>query len=106
MSESKKLLRGTLVLTLGQVASYGLRFARNIIRARMLTKADFGLGAVCGMTVSLLEVAGRMSFGQRIIQSKDGDSGPFQAASRAFRFVLTAVGAFLRRTDETYAGSR
>jgi O-antigen/teichoic acid export membrane protein len=93
--ESRKLLRGSLQLTLGQVASYGLSFARNIILARMLAKADFGLGAVFAMTVSLLEVAGRMSFGQQIIQSKDGDSGPFQATSHTFQFVLAAAGACL-----------
>ena len=84
-----------MVLTLGQVASYGLSFVRNIILARMLTKADFGLAAVFGMTVSLLEIAGRMSFGQQIIQSKDGDSPQFQATSQAFQFLLSIAGAFL-----------
>jgi O-antigen/teichoic acid export membrane protein len=95
MSQSKKLIRGTLVLTLGQMASYGLSFARNVILARMLTKADFGLVAVFGMTLSLLEVAGRMSFGQQIIQSKEGDSGFFLASSHAFQFALAVVGALL-----------
>jgi O-antigen/teichoic acid export membrane protein len=94
MSKSK-LLRGTLVLTLGRVASYGLSFIRNIILARMLGKADFGLAAIFAMTLSLLEFTGRMSFGQQIIQAKEGDSEPFQATSHAFQFVIAVVGAIL-----------
>jgi O-antigen/teichoic acid export membrane protein len=64
-----------------------------MILARMLTKADFGLAAVFGMTISMLELAGRMSFGQQIIQAKDGDSEPFVASSHAFQFSLALFGA-------------
>jgi O-antigen/teichoic acid export membrane protein len=95
MPQLNKLLRGTVLLTLGQVASYGLSFARNVILARLLTKADFGMAALFGMTISLLEVAGRMSFGQQIIQSKHGDSESFQATSHAFQAALALIGAFL-----------
>ena len=84
-----------MLLTLGQVASYGLSFIRNVILARMLTKVDFGLAAMFGMTLSLLEVSGRMSFGQQIIQSKDGNVESFQATSHTFQFMLSVIGAFL-----------
>jgi O-antigen/teichoic acid export membrane protein len=92
---SAKLFRGTAILTLGQVTSYGLSFVRNIILARMLTKADFGLIAIFSMTLSLLEVAGRMSFGYQLIQSKDGDSKPYQATAHTFQFALSVAGAGL-----------
>jgi O-antigen/teichoic acid export membrane protein len=95
MPQTSKLLRGTIILTLGQVLSYGLSFARNVILARLLTKADFGMAALFGMTISLLEIAGRMSFGQQIIQSKHGDSESFQATSHAFQAALALIGAFL-----------
>jgi O-antigen/teichoic acid export membrane protein len=95
MSQAKKLLRGTVVLTVGQVASYGLSFARNVILARMLTRADFGLAALFGITITLLEIAGRMSFGQQVIQSKEGDSRSFLATSQAFQFALSIAGAVL-----------
>lgn len=84
-----------MILTAGQVASYGLSFLRNMILARMLTKADFGLAAVFGMTISMLELAGRMSFGQQIIQAKDGDSEAFVASSHSFQFSLALFGAVL-----------
>ena len=92
---SNKLLRGALILTIGQMASYGLSFARNIILARLLTKSDFGLAAVFGMTLSLLEIAGRMSFGGQLVQSKNGDAESFQASSHAFQFVFSVAGALL-----------
>ena len=95
MSQSHLLFRSTLLLTAGQAASYGLSFLRNMILARMLTKADFGLAVVFGMTISMLELAGRMSFGQQIIQAKDGDSEAFVASSHSFQFSLALVGAVL-----------
>lgn len=95
MSKQNEYLKSTIVLTLGQIVSYGFSFVRNILLARMLSKADFGLAAVFAMTISLLEISGRMSFGQQIIQSKDGGSLQFQAASQLFQFVLSAAGACL-----------
>jgi len=38
MLESKKLLHGTVVLTMGQVVAYGLSFLRNLILARVLAR--------------------------------------------------------------------
>ncbi|MDB6169025.1 MAG: tuaB [Verrucomicrobia bacterium] len=95
MGDSRQLLRGTMILTLGQLVSYGLSFARNIILARTLAKADFGLAAVFSMTVVMLEVAGRMAFGQQIVQSKEGGSVAYGATSQAFQFVLSVGGALL-----------
>jgi len=95
MSQDGKLFRSTLLLALGQAASYGLSFLRNMLLARLLTKADFGLAAVFGMTIAMLELAGRMSFGQQIIQAKDGDSEAFVASSHSFQFSLALAGALL-----------
>jgi O-antigen/teichoic acid export membrane protein len=47
------------------------------------------------MTLVLLEVAGRMSFGQQVVQSKDGDSPAFQATAHTFQLLLAMAGAFL-----------
>jgi len=86
MSESNKLLRGTVVLTIGRVTGYGLSFVRNLILARLLSKVDYGLAAVFGMAMTLLEVSGRMGFGMQIIQSKAGGDGNFQASAHALQF--------------------
>ncbi|MEA3213064.1 MAG: hypothetical protein QOE70_6121 [Chthoniobacter sp.] len=95
MLETKKLLRGSVVITLARVGGYGLSFARNIILARLISKSDFGLAVMFGTTVTLLEVAGRMSFGQQLVQAKDGATRAFQATAHAFQFALALIGTLL-----------
>jgi len=92
---SRKILKGAVGLTVGQCAAFGLSFVRSIILARMLTRADFGLAASFGMVIGLLELAGRMSFGQQIVQSREGDSEEFQNTSHAFQFVAGVASALL-----------
>ena len=87
MLESRKLLRGTAVLTTGRMAGYVLSFLRNLILARMLAKADYGLASVFGTAMALLEVSGNMAFGMQIIQSKQGDTYRFQASAHALMFL-------------------
>lgn len=65
--DTQKLLRGSLVITVGRLGGYGLSLARNVILAWCLAKADFGLAVLFGTTVSLLEFAARMAFGQQVI---------------------------------------
>jgi O-antigen/teichoic acid export membrane protein len=95
MRESRKLLHGTVVLTVGQVVAYGLSFLRNLILARILAKADYGLAAVFGMALTLLEVGGRMAFGIQVIQSKEGDTTGFQDSAHALQFIGGVCSAVL-----------
>ncbi len=87
MSERGKLFRGSVIITLGRVLGYGLSFGRNLILARILARADYGLAAVFAMAMTLLEISGRMAFGQQIVQSKLGDTPEFQASAHALQFV-------------------
>src|ERR1017187_3322163 len=81
MLESRKLLHGTVVLTIGRVAGYALSFLRNLILARVLAKTDYGLASVFGIAMTVLEVSGNMAFGMQVIQSKDGDRPAFQSSA-------------------------
>lgn len=89
------ILKSSAILTCGRLLVYSLSFARNLILVRMLTKADFGLAAVFGLTIGLLEVAGRMAFGQQVIQSKDGNTESFLATSHTFQLIAGLSGAVL-----------
>lgn len=89
------IVRSAWILGVGGVASYGLAFARNLILARVLTKADFGLAALLGTTLLLVDVASRMSFGQQIVQSPHGASKSFRDTSHAFQSLLALGGASL-----------
>ncbi len=81
-----KIAKKALLLTGSSAVSYGLSFVRNLILARALAKADFGLAAAFSMTVAMLELAGRMGFGKQIIQSEKGDTAHFQAVAHMFQF--------------------
>ncbi len=95
MFEVKKIIRGSVVLTVGRVTSYALSFARNLILARALTKADYGLAAVFSLAMMLLEIAGRMAFGQQIIQSKQGDTASFMNSAHTLQFLGGLCGSVL-----------
>lgn len=89
------LLRSAALLSAGQMVSYGCSFIRNLILARMLAKADFGLAAAFSMTLTMLELAGRMAFGVQIVQAKEGASERFLGTSHTFQFLLSTGTALL-----------
>ena len=89
------IARGAGILTLGMGTSYGLSFLRNLILARLLTKADFGVAALFANTLAIFEVASRMSFGQQIVQSPEGASKTFRDNAHALQLVAAFLGAGL-----------
>ena len=95
MGTLNHLVKGTVVLSVGRVGSYGLSFIRNLILARVLAKADYGLASLFSMSIILLEFTGRMSLGDQIIQAKEGGSTGFQAAAHAFQFVTGLCSSLL-----------
>ena len=74
----------TLILFSSQIVNYGCSFARNLILARLLTKADFGIAATCSLAISLLEMSGKLGLGKQIVQSKFGEDPDFKATSQSF----------------------
>jgi len=82
-------------LTAGQVAGQGLSFARNLLLARYLTKADFGLAAAFAITIGLLELTGRMALGIQVVQAKDGNEEAFQRNTHAFQLAAGVCSAAL-----------
>lgn len=89
------LLKSSLILTVGKFGSYALLLARNIILARLLTKGDFGLVAAFSMTITLFELAGKMSIGMLLVQSKDGDSETLQNTIHSTHVALGFLSALL-----------
>jgi O-antigen/teichoic acid export membrane protein len=87
--------RQAWLLTLGSFGSYGLSFLRNLMLARLLTKADYGVAALLANTLLMLEIASRMSFGQQIVQSPDGASRAFRDSAHLFQLATCLVGALV-----------
>jgi O-antigen/teichoic acid export membrane protein len=94
-NQLRDLLSGAVLLSVGQVAGYGLSFTRNLILARLLTKADFGLAAALSMAISLLELVGQMAFGKQMVQALEGEEPRFQAAAHALQLGVGLVSAVM-----------
>jgi len=95
MSLAKKIAKGTSVIACSEVITQGCILLRNIILARALTKADFGVAAMIGMTVSLMEIGGRLSIENLVVQSREGDQPRFVAVAHAVRALLGLVSGLL-----------
>ena len=66
MSLLSRGLKGSIELSLGQFLAYGCSFVRLAILARLLSIADFGIGATFVLTIALLEMSSNMSLNMLI----------------------------------------
>jgi O-antigen/teichoic acid export membrane protein len=98
MKLASKVLKASSLLGSGQLISYGASFLRNVILARALTKADFGIAAALSLMMSAFELSGKLSIGQQIVQAKDGGEAEFQATAQACQFMAGCAGALLIAT--------
>lgn len=95
MSLRKKTIQGSLLLTTGEAVAYASSFVRNMILARVLTKADFGIAASLGLVVTLLEFSAKLGVARFVVQDKEGDRPDFIAAAHLVQFSAGALGAIL-----------
>jgi O-antigen/teichoic acid export membrane protein len=91
----RKILKGTSFLSASEVASQGCSLVRNIILARFLAKADFGVAALLGMVLTLFELSGKLALSQQVIQSKQGDEPGFVASVQFTQFAAGTISALL-----------
>ena len=74
--------RKYLKSSVGLVSTHGAvrvcAFARNLVIARLITPADFGVAATFTMRYSLLEMTSSMGVDKFLIQAEDGNEPRFQ----------------------------
>jgi O-antigen/teichoic acid export membrane protein len=92
---SRSIKRGALVLFGGQAGTQALGFVRNLVIARMISAADFGVGAAFAVTMALLNMLGDLSIDKMLVQAKDGDEPRVQATAQLIQFVRGAIGALV-----------
>ena len=83
MSLRRKIFKGGVVIGLGQVLGQGASFVRNVIVARLVSPADFGIAATFALIVMLFEMVSDLSAGTLLIQSEHGDTPRFQGTVHA-----------------------
>jgi hypothetical protein len=90
-----KIFRGSVLLTGGEAITQACSLIRNMILARILTKADYGTAALLGMTVSIFEIGGRLSIEQLLVQSKHRREPRVMAVAHFVQSMLGLVSAAL-----------
>ena len=78
MSTAEKVAKGSIGVGLGEIIEKGSMFLRNLVLARMLTPADFGLGSTFITTYLLFLMISSFSTNQYIVQSDSGDDESLQ----------------------------
>ena len=95
MSLRQKAFRGSAVLTAGEGIIYGASFARNMILARLLTRADFGIAATLAMIITLLEFSAKLGIARFVVRDKEGDQPDFIAAAHLVQGMAAVISSLL-----------
>lgn len=81
MNLKKLILKGGLQLGATQAVSQASTFLRNLIVARIVGPADFGIASTFAITMALLEMVGSLSADKLLIQAEDGDHAHLQGVA-------------------------
>lgn len=93
--KGRPLLRKALLLLSGNAAASAFLLARNLLVARLLSLADYGVAATFALTIAVVEMVSAFGLQQQIVQSKDGDDPRFQAVLQGFQLLRGAVSAMI-----------
>lgn len=85
------MLRKSLIILSGNAAASFLLLVRNLVVARMIPVADYGVAATFAVAMAIVEMASAFGLQQQIIQARDGDNPRFQAALQGFQILRGVV---------------
>ena len=92
------MLRSALLILSGNAFASLLLLLRNLLVARMIPVADYGVASTFAVAMAVVEMASAFGLQQQIVQAKEGDDPHFQAALQGFqvlRGVFSGVVLFL-----------
>jgi O-antigen/teichoic acid export membrane protein len=95
MTLASKIVSGSLLTVGANGASYACSFIRNMILARVLSKADFGAAATLWMILGLLELTAKMGIGRFVVQDPEGDRPAFVATMHALQALIGAASSLI-----------
>lgn len=88
-----KSLKASVLLTAGEGVNYGASFIRNMILARLLTKADFGVAATFAMIIALLEFTAKTGVARFVVRDENGNNPNFISTAHLMQFSAGAISA-------------
>jgi O-antigen/teichoic acid export membrane protein len=86
-----RVIRGGVVLALGEVLSKAVLFGRNIVLARLISPEDFGIAAALTVTASFLDLVSDLALDRYLVQTDDHDLDRAQGAVHLVMFVRGAL---------------
>lgn len=81
------MLRSALLILSGNAFASLLLLARNLLVARMIPVADYGVASTFAVAMAVVEMASALGLQQQIVQAKEGDDPHFQAALQGFQLI-------------------
>lgn len=81
------MLRSALLVLSGNAFASLLQLARNLIVARMLSVADYGVASTFVVALAVVEMASALGLQHQIVQAREGDDVRFQAALQGFQVL-------------------
>jgi len=90
-----KALSSSMTLTVAQVFIYGASLLRNMVLARILTPADFGVSAAFAMVISLLEFSSMMGISRFVIRDPEGGDPDFINTAHSVNLLSSGLSALL-----------
>ncbi len=88
-------MKGSLWVGVGNVIVYAASFVRNMILARLLSKADFGIAATFGLVLTLMEFTAKIGIGRFVVQDKEGYEPGFIASAHLVQACMAGISAML-----------
>jgi len=95
MSLRSSLFKGGSQLAIGQMMSQVFSFLRNLIIARIIAPADFGIAATFSMTVSLVEMVSNIAAETLIVQAPDGDEPRLKKTAQFIKAARGVMNGFI-----------
>lgn len=95
MSSKKRVLKGSAQVAIGEAVGYAASFVRNMILARLLTKADFGIAATFAMMITLLEFSSKLGVSRFVVRDKEGDQPEFIGAAHMVQSIAAMMSSVI-----------
>ena len=89
------LIRTAFLIFSGNAFASLLLLVRNLIIARLIPVADFGVAATFAIAMSIVEMMSTFGLQQQIVQAKEGDDPKFQAALQGFQVLRGSISSLV-----------
>lgn len=89
------MLRKALLILSGNAAASLMLLARNLIVARMIPVADYGVASTFAMVMAVVEMTSSFGLQQQIVQAKEGEDPRFQAVLQGFQLLRGLVSGLI-----------